>query len=162
MNIRRNRGSKILAVKAEQKCGCITLHLCEWRQGGSVEKAEFQIFGNQGRVEKRETSYILKTRQRWVVRNCKFTSLRIKVERKCGRSRTSDIWQSRQNGSAAAEFQIFGSPCRDVKCGSATSHFCAWRQSGSVEEAEIQIFCTQGRVEVRRRNFTSLEMKTKC
>ena len=36
------------------------------------------------------------------------TILVVNAERKCGRG-TSDLWQSRQSGSAEAEHQVFGS-----------------------------------------------------
>ena len=48
-----------------------------------------------------------------------------------------------QNGSAEAELRIFGNEDRSV--------------SG---DAELQIFSSQGRAEVRKRNFTSLEVQT--
>ena len=49
------------------------------------------------------------------------------------------------------------------KCGSGISHFWQLKQSVS-GEAELQIFDSQGRAEVRKRNFTSLEVpaEMKC
>ena len=36
-----------------------------------------------------------------------FTSLRMKAGRNCGKSGTSDLWQSRQSGNAGAKLHIF-------------------------------------------------------
>ena len=74
------------------------------------------------------------------VRKPNFTSWGMMAEWKSG-SGTSAIWQSR-------------------KCGSGSSHFWQLKQSVS-GEAEHQIFDSQGRVEVRKRNFTSLEFPAK-
>ena len=51
-----------------------------------------QNFGSQGRAE---------------VWRHNFTSLRMKAGRKCGKSGTSDLWQSRQSGNAEAKLHIF-------------------------------------------------------
>ena len=93
-----------------------------------VRKVELQIFASQGRAE---------------VRKQNFTYLAVKAERKCG-SGTSHFWQSRQNESADAELQIFGSKDR--------------------AEAKLQIFGCQSRAEVRKRNIRSLAVKAeqKC
>ena len=68
-----------------------------------------------------------------------FTLLEVNAERKCGPG-TSDLWQYRQSGSG-------------------TSDLWQSRQSGSAE-AEHQVFGSQGRVEVWKRNFRSLVVKT--
>ena len=49
------------------------------------------------------------------------------------------------------------------KCGRGTSDLCQSRQSGNVE-AEHQVFGSQGRADVWKRNFRSLAVKTewKC
>ena len=77
------------------------------------------------------------------MRKHNFTSWGMMAERKSG-SGTSVIWQSWQNGSAQ----------------NGISQFWQLKQSASVE-AELQIFDIQGRVEVRKRNFRSLAVKTK-
>ena len=68
------------------------------------------------------------------MRKRSFISLRMKAERKCERSRNSYLWQSRQSERSVAELR---------------------RQSVS-GEAELPIFGSQGRAQVRKRNFTSL------
>ena len=75
-----------------------------------------------------------------------FTSWGMMGEWKSG-SGTSAIWQSWPSGSAEAELHIF------------------WQLKQSVSgAAELQIFGSQGRAEVRKRNFTSLEVpaEMKC
>ena len=62
-------------------------------QSESAE-AVLHIFGYQCRVE---------------VRKQNLKSLAVNAEGKCG-SGSSDLWQSRQNGSAEAELWVFGSP----------------------------------------------------
>ena len=179
-----------LGMKADLKCE--TTDLLQSRQKESAE-AEFPIFGNEGRV---------------LVAKPIFRSLAVKIEQKCrsetanlwkswqrcnaeaelhifgspGRtcaeSRTSDLCQSRQSGSAEVRKQNFTylAVKAERKCESRTSHF--WRsmqnESGDVElqifgskdraEAELQIFDSQGRAEVRKRNFKSLAVKAeqKC
>ena len=67
------------------------------------------IIGSQGRAEMRKrnfTSLVVKA-----VWKRNFRSLAVTTERKCG-SGTSDFKQSRQNGNAGAELQIFGSPVK--------------------------------------------------
>ena len=79
-------------------------------------------------------------------RKFNFTSWGMMAEWKSG-SGTSAIWQSWQSGSAEAELYIF------------------WQLKQSVSgEAELQIFSSQGRTEVRKRNFTSSAVPTemKC
>ena len=125
-------------------------HLWEWRstdllqskQKGSAE-AELPIFGNEGRV---------------LVEKPIFTSLAVKIERKC-RSETASLWKSRQRWNAEAELHIFRSPGR-TSTESGTSDLCQSRQSGNAE-AEHYIF---GRAEVRKWNFTFLAVnaKRKC
>ena len=80
--------------------------------------------------------------QRWEVLKRDFLSLRMKAERKCGRNRNSDLWQSRQSGSAEAELHIFGNEDRVL-----------------VGTAELHIFGSQGRAEDWRRNFKSLAVQ---
>ena len=53
-----------------------------------------------------------------------FTSLQMKAARKCGKSGTSDLWQSRQSGNAEAKLHIFGRPGRDELCGIVNPHPC--------------------------------------
>ena len=74
-----------------------------------------------------------------------FRSMLVKAERKCG-SRTLHIWQSRQSGSAEAEFT-----------------FLASMQNESAE-AELRIFGSQDRAEGRKRTIRSLAVKAeqKC
>ena len=77
------------------------------------------------------------------VRKFNFTSWGMMAEWKSG-SGTSAIWQSWQ-------------------CGSGTSHF--WQLKESVSgEAELQTFDSQSKAEVRKRNFTFLEVpaEMKC
>ena len=96
-----------------------------------VRKAELQILANQGRAEVREQNFTylaVKAERKCGSGTSHF--LPVNAQRKCGRG-TSDLWQSRQSGSAEADYQVFGS---------------------------------QGRAEVRKRNFRSLAVKTerKC
>ena len=153
MNLQRNWGGRTLAVKAEQKC--------------------VHIFGNEGRSEM------------W-----NYSSFAVKAEGKCG-GRTTHSWQWRQSVSGEADLQIFGSQdwakvqkrnCKslevqiEINCGSGTSHLwkswqnkcgasdlCQSRQSGSAG-AELHIFGSQGKAEVRKRNFTFLAVNAerKC
>ena len=91
---------------------------------------------------------IFASKGRAEAREQNFTYLAVKAERKCGcRSGTSHFWQS----------------MRQRKCGRGTSDLCQSRQSGNVE-AEYQVFGSQGRAEVWKRNFRSLAVKTerKC
>ena len=76
-------------------------------------------------------------------RNCK--SLEVQAEMKCG-SGTSHL----------------GSPGR-TRAESGTSDLCQSRESGSAG-AELHIFGSQGRAEVRKRNFTFLAVNAerKC
>ena len=75
-----------------------------------------------------------------------FRSLAVKIERKC-RSETANLWKSRQRWNAE----------------SGTSDLCQSRQSGNAR-AELHIFGSQGRAEVRKRNFTILAVSAerKC
>ena len=104
-----------------------------------VRKVELQIFAIQGRVE---------------VRKQNFTYLAVMAERKCG-SRISHFWQSMQNESADVELQIFGSKDRAE---------AELQISGRQGRVEHQVFGSQGRAEVWKRNFRSLAVKTerKC
>ena len=118
-----------------------------------------------------------------------FTSLQLKAGRKCRKSGTSDLRQSRQSGNAEAKLHIFESPCRDEKrnftslrmkaerkCGrSRNSDLWQSKQSGSAKaqlhtfrnEDRVLVetpnfrFGSQGRAEIRKRNFTSLEVQAK-
>ena len=77
-----------------------------------------------------------------------FTYLAVKAERKCG------------CGSGTSHFLAVNA---ERKCGRGTSDLCQSRQSENVE-AEHQVFGSQGRSEVWKRNFRSLAVKTerKC
>ena len=155
MNLQRNWGSRILAVKVEQKCVHIfgnegrsemwNYRPFQSRQKGSVE-AELPIFGNEGRE---------------LVEKPIFRSMAVKIERKCRRE-TTNLWKSRQRWNAEAELHIFGSPGR-TSAESGTSDLCQSRQSGSAG-AELHIFGSQGRAEVRKQNFTFLAVNAerKC
>ena len=97
------RNLRSLPIKAERKCGNRTSHNWQSRQSGSAE-AELHIFGRQCRTKVRTWNFrslAVKTERK---RN--FRSWAVKAERKCG-SGTSGLWQSRQNRSVEAEFQIF-------------------------------------------------------
>ena len=103
-----------------------------------MRKAELQIFASQGRAE---------------VRKQNFTYLAVNAERKCG-SKTLHFWQSMQNESADVELQIFGSKDR------VEAELQIFGSQGRVD----QVFGSQGRAEVWKRNFRSLAVKTeqKC
>ena len=157
-----------LGMKAYLKCE--TTDLLQSRQKGSVE-AELPIFGNEGRV---------------LVEKPIFRSLAVKIERKC-RSETANLWKSRQRWNAEAELHIFRSPgrtsaesgtsnqtertCGSIsshiwesrQCGSGTSHFWQSMQNESAD-VELQIFGSQDRAEMRKRNIRSLVVKAeqKC
>ena len=149
---------------------CETTDLLQSRQKGSGE-AELPICGNEGRA---------------LVEKPIFRSLAVKIERKC-RSETANLWKSRQRLNAEAELHIFGSPGRtsaesgasnqtERACGSRTSHIWQSRQCGSgtsyfwqsvqneSADVELQIFGSQGRAEMRKRNIRSLVVKAeqKC
>ena len=78
-----------------------------------------------------------------------FTSLGMKADLKC---ETTDLMQSRQKGSAEAELPIFANEGRSEM----------WNYRSFAVKAEGK--CSQGRREVRRRNFPYLAMKAdlKC
>ena len=112
-----------------------------------------------------------------------FTSLGMKADLKC---ETTDLLQSMQKGSVEAELPIFGNEGRmlaekpifrslavktEQKCRSETANLWKSRQrwnaevlAEQVQKAELQIFASQGRTEVRKRNFTYLAVKAerKC
>ena len=171
MNLQRNWGGRTLAVKAEQKCVHIfgnegrsemwnyrsfavsakgkcrggTSHIWQWRQSVSGE-ADLQIFGSQdwAKVQKR---------------NCK--SLEVQAGMKCGRG-TSYLWKSWQNNCGKRNFRPL--PVKaEQKRGSRTSHIWQSMQNESAD-VELQVFGSQGRAEVWKRNFRSLVVKTerKC
>ena len=155
-NVRRNWGSR-------------TSHLWQSRQSRSVE-AEFQIFGSHCKDEMRKWTYpylevlaeqVWKMNEIfWVLakqkyRKRNFRSLAIKAAQKCG-SATSQLWKSRQRWNAEVDLPMLGSPGRTrVKDERDLSK--SW-PSGSTENG-IQIFGSQGRAEVRKRNFTSLKSR---
>ena len=104
----RKQNFTYLAVKAERKCGSGTSHFWQSMQNKSANvelqifgskdraEAELQIFGSQGRAEVRK-------------RNIRY--LAVKAEQKCG-SGISDLYPSRQSGSAKVVLQIFDSPVK--------------------------------------------------
>ena len=98
-----------------------------------MEKAELQIFGNQGRVEMRKRN---------------FTPLEDQAEMGC-KSR-AEVWKKQKFRFSAVK--------AEWKCGGGTSHLWKWRPSVS-GDAELQIFDSQGGAEVRKRNVTSLEVQ---
>ena len=92
-------------------------------------------------------------------------------------SGTSDLWQSRQRRSAEAQLHIFESPGKDVMRKWTYPYFevlteQVWKTNeiyqsldqAEVQKAELQIFGSEGRAEVRKRNFTSLAVpaEMKC
>ena len=146
-----------LSVKTERKCRSETANLWKPRQRRNAE-AELHDFGSPGRTSAESgTTDFCQSRQCGSTeaelhifgsqgragpeRN--FTFLAVNAERKRGRG-TSDLWQLRQSGSG-------------------TSDLWQSRQSGSAE-AEHQVFGSQGKTEVWKRNFSSLVVKTerKC
>ena len=75
----------------------------------SAERTSCHIMGSQGRDKMRKRNFTsLVVNAVW---KCNCRCLAISAERKCG-SGTSDLYQSRQNGSEGAELQIFGSPVK--------------------------------------------------
>ena len=130
------------AVNAEGKCGGGTSHIWQWRQSVSGE-AELQIFGSQdwAKVQKR---------------NCK--SLEVQAEMKCG-SGTSHLWKSWQNKCGKRNFRSLAVKAeRKCGCGSGTSHFWQSMKNESAD-VELQIFASQGRAEMWKRNIRSLAVK---
>ena len=132
--------STSLRKKAEWKCDSGTTDLLHSRQKRCA-KAELPTFGNESRV---------------LVEKPSFRSLAVKIERD-GRSETANLW---------------------MKCGSGTSHLrkswqnkwgsVTWDLSkywqSEVQKAELQIFASQGRAEVRKQNLRCLTVNTvrKC
>ena len=90
---------------------------------------------------------IFASKGRAEAREQNFTYLAVKAERKC------------ECGSGTTFLAVNA----ERKCGRGTSDLCQSRQSGNVE-AEHQVFGSQGRAEVWKRNFRSLAVKTerKC
>ena len=138
-----------------------TSHIWQWRQSVSGE-ADLQIFGSQDWAKLQK-------------RNCK--SLKVQAGMKCG-SETSHLWKSWQNKCGRRNFRslpVKAEQKRGIrtlhflavnakrKCRRATSDLWQSRQSGNAE-AEHQVFGSQGRAEVWKRNFRSLAVKTerKC
>ena len=74
-----------------------------------------------------------------------FRSLAVKIERKC-RSETANLWKSRQRWNAERNFTSLEVLAEQVR------------------KAELQIFASQGRAEVRKQNITYLAVKAerKC
>ena len=86
-----------------------------------------------------------------------------KVRRNWG-SRTSHLWPSRQSRSAEAELQTFGSPGRDEKCGREIIHIWKSWPTGSPGRAELQIFGSKDRAELRKQSLRPLKVpaERKC
>ena len=102
------------------------------------------------KVQKRNLrSFEVLTEQKFGKPN--FTSLPIKTERKCG-SEASDL------AEAEAEF-ISLAVKAGRKCRSGTSHLRKTWQSRSAERNSCHIMGSQGRAEIRKRNYTSLVVK---
>ena len=157
-----------------------TTDLLQSMQKGSVE-AELPIFGNEGRVlvekpipifrslavktERKcrsETANLWKSRQRWNAE----AELHIfgSPGRRSGESGTSDLYQSRQSGSAEQNFTYLAVKAeRKCGCGSGTSHFWQSMQNESTD-VELKIFASQGRAEMWKRNIRYLAVKAeqKC
>ena len=95
----------------------------------------------------RKAEQIFASKGRAEAREQNFTYLAVKAEWKCG------------CGSGTTFLAVSA----ERKCGRGTSDLCQSRQSGNVE-AEHQVFGSQGRAEVWKRNFRSLAVKTerKC
>ena len=159
-----------LGMKADLKCE--TTDLLQSRQKGSVE-AELPIFGNEGRVlEEKPTFRFLAVK---IERKCRSETGNLwKAEMKCG-SGISHLWKSWQNKCGKRNFRSL--PVKtERKYGSRTSHIWQSRQSGSgtshfwqsmqneSADVELQIFGSQGRAEMRKRNIRSLAVKAeqKC
>ena len=170
----RKQNFRTFAVKAEMKCGSgLTLFgrpgwtsaedERDLRSPGRavVWKVELQIFGSKDRAELRKQS---------------FGPFKVLAERKCG-SWTSYRWQLRQSRSVEAELHILWSPGRDemrkwtypyleVLAEHVRKMNEIFRSPGwaVVRKAELQIFGSQGRAKVLKRNFTSLKVPSdiKC
>ena len=108
------------------------------------------------------------------MRKRNFTSLEVLAEQ----VRKAELQIFASKDRAEAELHIFGSKGRaevrmrkrkrnftflavnaERKCGRGTSDLCQSRQSGNVE-AEHQVFGSQGRAEVWKRDFRSLAVET--
>ena len=89
---------------------------------------------------------IFASKGRAEAREQNFTYLAVNAERKCG--------------SGTSHFLAVNA---ERKCGRGTSDLCQSRHSGNAE-AEHQVFGSQGRAKVWKRNFRSLAVKTerKC
>ena len=89
-----------------------------------------------------------------------FRSLAVKAEQKCG-SRTSHLWKSRQRWNAEVDLPIFGSPGR-----TSAKMNEIFRSPGRAEvrKAELQIFGSKDRAELRKRSFRPLKVlaELKC
>ena len=148
-------------------------------QKGSVE-AELPMFGNEGRVlvekpifrslaVKTERKCRSETANLWKSRQRRNAEAELHIFGSPGRTSaengTSDFCQSRQSGSAGAELhiQLYLAVKAERKCGSGTSHSWQSMQNESAD-VELQIFGSQGRAEMRKRNIRSLAVKAeqKC
>ena len=88
-----------------------------------------------------------------------FTSLRMKAGRKCGKSGTSDLWQSRQSGNAEAKLHMFERPGRDELCGSL--RIKAERKCGRSRTSDIWQSMQNGSLEAKLHIFGSVEAEGK-
>ena len=174
----RKRHFSYLAVMAERKCGSRISQL--WQLKQSISGEELQTCGGQCRAE-------VRMRQR-LNGEVDFTSLEVLVEQMRKRnlsspgrteSRISRLCQSRQSGNVEAKLQSFRSPSRvevrklnfislavkaGRKCRSGDSHLRKNWQGRNAERKSCHIMGSQGRAEMRKRNFTLLVAKTvwKC
>ena len=181
----RKRNFSYLAVMAKRKCGSGISHFWQLKQSVSGE-AELQIFYSQGRAEVRKqnfTSLEVPAEMKcgsgpshlWKSWSKKCRSgtwdLSKSWQNRSLESRISHICQSRQSGSVEAKLQTFRSPGRAKerklnfkslaieagrKCRSGTSHLRKNWQSRSAERNSCHILRSQDKVEMRKRNFTSL------
>ena len=171
---------------AERECGIS--HFGQLKQSVSG-KAELQIFDSQGKAEvwKRNfTSLEVPAEMKcgsgpshlWKSWSNKCVSgiwdLSKSWQNRSLESQTSHLCQSRQSRSVEAKLQTFRSLGRDevrklnfislavkvgVKCGSGTSHLWKNWQSRSAERNSCHIMGSEGRAEIRKRNFTPLVVK---
>ena len=118
-----------------------------------------------------EYQSLLPRNAHWIY-NVAYTNVFKNIQRNWG-SNTAHLWQLRQSRSVEAKLHILENDGRPEKSGSGTSAIWQswksgsgasrlWQLKQSVSgEAELQVFGSQGRAEVRKRNFTSLEVQAK-
>ena len=133
----RKRKFTSLEVPAETKCGSGLTHT--WKSW-------------QNKCGRWTRSFEVLAERKYGKRN--FRSLALKAEQKCG-SGTSHLWKSRQRWNAEVNVSIFGSLGR-----TSAEDERDLRSPGRAEvwKAELQIFVSKDRAELRKQSFRPLKV----